>query len=129
MADEKKLRHAELTAKARLLWRQILTTPGVADLASHVERDTPFDKLPPDEQLTAKVIVDNYDKGARVIDEEIRKRRTATGEVPTVAAESIETAGDTEARATSGAVAEVDAPASEAAAPADTATAEADPAA
>lgn len=74
-----------LKAKGRLLWRLINNTPGVADLASHLEKETPFDKLPRDEQITALAIVSHYEEGARVIEEEAAKRWTEAGKPATEA--------------------------------------------
>lgn len=68
-----------MKAKGRLLWRLINNTPGVADLASHLEKETPFDKLPRDEQITALAIVSHYEEGARVIEEEAAKRWNGEG--------------------------------------------------
>lgn len=77
MNDQQKM--ALLKAKGRLLWRLINQTPGVADLASHMEKETPFDKLPRDEQVTALAIVRGYEEGARIVEEEAARRWQGQG--------------------------------------------------
>jgi hypothetical protein len=85
-----------LKAKGRLLWRLINNTPGVADLASHLEKETPFDKLPREEQLTALVIVSHYEQGANGIEEEAKKRYAETAtEAAIIETTAVETPAET----------------------------------
>lgn len=72
--DKTKLNKAITVAKGKLLYRLILSTPGVPDLAHHVEKETPFDKLPESERITALVIVRQYEQGARHIEEEAARQ-------------------------------------------------------
>jgi hypothetical protein len=101
--DKAKLNKAITVAKGKLLYRLILTTPGVPDLAHHVEKETPFDKLPESERITALVIVRQYEQGARIIEEEAA-RQVATAQAASPATTEGNGAGseeDGEARATS----------------------------
>lgn len=65
---ERKEQARILRAKARLLWRLILDTPGTADLEEplrRVERD--FEKLTRDQRTTLAILVTEYEKGAHGI--------------------------------------------------------------
>lgn len=68
------------TAKARLLWKLILETPGTEDLESPLRRLAPYEKLSPAHKDTLSRLVTAFEEKGHAIEEEARKRQAAEAE-------------------------------------------------